>query len=525
MAYDDMFENYFDEEDAVEKEVASAEEGLGSLPIPTGITLPTGAPIGVQGDSNSKVEPFKQYNQEDVAAMLSGMDDTQQAMRDAVERRAKRERMVGILRGLSKIGTAMSGAKQDDAGWDALQKETGNEVRDLQDIQKQKLQDLGLKKAAYEAVKMQDQIDKGNFDKAILNKMADPGSDVSKMYREVAAKKYQVTVPENVSAHELHNWLLKFAKTGDKSNAPFQQTTLRDPKTGVPMAGIFDPNTGTYKMIDGMEKTGVNPAVREDPHTKELRPARDFIVGSAGANVTEAQQAPYLNTPQQTTAVTEEKSSLAPQASPSRTPEPEEAVLPYHKLNVKQKEYVDKANDELIKDDQVKAAGDAIEGAKGALQLLEFGEKNKGDIKRAIQNMLARATGERGVMTEQDVAPFGGEAALLSRLNSFLKYNTLGEIPQSDRKFLKAFARTLEQAGNNRLYRATKPKMQELKRQLGNINPSDDQIKTYLNLNSRFTMPPKLVDPAIEKYAKDNKMPYAQAKELLMKRGHTPKEE
>lgn len=88
---------------------------------------------------------------------------------------------------------------------------------------------------------------------------------------------------------------------------------------------------------------------------------------------------------------------------------------------------------------------EAAEASKRTIKMLSAGKELNADIMRLFQNQFARASGERGVMTENDVAPFGGKASVFDRLARVAKYQTVGQIPEEDRVFLSELAKKMQQ--------------------------------------------------------------------------------
>lgn len=116
----------------------------------------------------------------------------------------------------------------------------------------------------------------------------------------------------------------------------------------------------------------------------------------------------------------------------------------YQSLNPVMRKNYDAEKDKYVA--EVKDNRDAIQAGYNTIEMINAGKENKGDILRAFQNQLARATGERGVMTEQDVAPFGGLQGITDVVKRAATYKMTGQIPEADRKFLKAVAETMRRS-------------------------------------------------------------------------------
>lgn len=193
----------------------------------------------------------------------------------------------------------------------------------------------------------------------------------------------------------------------------FQLSSTVDPKTGNVVQAIFDVTTGEIVPTDKIR--GFATQIREDKRTGEL-------LGIQPGSVALQQKV------------------TSPESAPKQT---KQAVpLERSLLDNKQNERVDKARDEFLKDTD--DARTALGSARNAKALIASGGEINGDIVRGIQNQLARATGEKGAMTDRDVAPFGGRQAILDRLNRWGQVGVFGKLPESDRKFLTQFADLME---------------------------------------------------------------------------------
>lgn len=529
----------------------------------------TGLPQGTALPGSDKYNPpvnLKQYSQNDISNLISGLDDTQKLTSEALDRKAQRERTIGMLRGLSNIATAASGAKQDTEGWNQLEKGAGNEVQNLQDLQKGKMGDLALKKAAYEAVKLQDQMDKGNLDKAILQKMADPDSDVSKMYRAVAAKKYGIAnIPENVSAYEIHQYLLKFAKTGDKAlEWEIKQT--------------FNPATGHMEWVHIPKQPGVAPNFTGlgapvntfvDPNTGNVYDKSAILTGAAGGAAQDAARANFSKTlqatggapsdsapnvpaaPAQTASTTPSAPTANPVSpnapAPSNAPVPPSAPMPPDAqkgitgaamspvnpplkdvplalLPPKHKEIVAKALETLDKNPDYETARQQIEGAKNIQNTLA--DDKGGEFPQIYKSMLARDIGDKGRIPFEEMQAFGGAQGFADSVKRWITMKSLGEMTPKDKALFGKYAQILEQNGNDRINRILKDKVGEIQQQLGDPKtggvPSEDAVKTYLNTKDKLTKDPRPAqDAKIANWAKEHNMPYDAAKKIIL--GRNPK--
>lgn len=200
------------------------------------------------------------------------------------------------------------------------------------------------------------------------------------------------------------------------------------------------------------------------------------------------------------------------------------------KLNPKQKELLDKTRETLSTNKQYTASQEAVDGADNALALLESGKNSGQDLVRAIQTMLAKSSGQVGVLTEQDVAGFNGRADVISRLERAITTTLEGKLPEGDRKFLMEYATAMQQAAKRNIDQVNYIYAKQLSddvgldlRQASKLLTTDERLDPKL-LSKETGKDKSKTDSKIEKYAKDNKLNYEQAKAILIKRGYKPNE-
>ena len=216
------------------------------------------------------------------------------------------------------------------------------------------------------------------------------------------------------------NLLEKRRKQKDALGKKYQLTTTVDPTTNKVVQAVFDVETG--KIVPTEMVRGFATQIRANPKTKEL----------IGIQPGDVNQQTEITRPEQA-----EKKSKEP------------IKLDRSLLTVSQNERVDKTREQFLSD--TKDAREAYGEAASAKALIQSGKTIGGDIVRAIQNKLARATGERGAMTDRDVSSFGGQQAILDRLKRWASVTTFGELPESDRKFLTDFVNVMEKRSKDYL--------------------------------------------------------------------------
>lgn len=295
---------------------------------------------------------------------------------------------------------------------------------------------------------------------------ADPNSIISSAYRD-AAKRVLPNLPENATAADLESVLpfLKSQVAASGKGLRFERIIGED--GSVQLVGI-NPLTG--EIATNLGQAGFAMQTRVDPYTGELIKINPSSgIGSGKVSSPQAQ-------------VQEE--------APKK--------VTFQDLNPKQRDFVRDRRDALKKDDIVSQGREAASAAQNAKQMLSFGKAKGADIQRAVQNMLAKGTGERGVMTENDVAPFGGKQAVTDRLNRYLSMNISGKLPEEDRKFLTAFAGALEKAANRKIDQGTQSYIQEVS---GDLSMSPEEAKSLLYSESLKTIKPQSKQQGSDAYS------------------------
>jgi hypothetical protein len=172
-----------------------------------------------------------------------------------------------------------------------------------------------------------------------------------------------------------------------------------------------------------------------------------------------------------------------PQALPQDQQPDFDPKLSYQSLNPKERTNYDKTFTDFQKDSKDDRA--AFVAAAKIKQMLGAGKELNYDILRAFQNQFARASGEKGVMTENDVKPFGGRNDVLSRLERYFTYNSVGQIPEEDRQFLSSLSDAMQEANKTAV--------------IHRADPYAKQVATNTKLNetqARNLLLQGVVDPA-----------------------------
>jgi len=331
--------------------------------------------------------------------------------------------------------------------------------------------------------------------------MVSSDSDISKTYRDYVQTRLKIPVSDKVSAETLIKLLPQLKSMGIGNGRGYRFEKIQDPDGKIRTYAI-DPTDPTKKTEIGQSGFAID--YRTDPNTGGIIANSKSAVqrlGSIGNNQNIIQD--------------QTKGLQANEVKAGHNKEMDVAQL-YNGLSPNSKKAVDKVRDELLKDDIVKIGREAEQAANGALTLLKFGNARGADIARAVQNMLARATGEKGAMTENDVAPFGGQAALLSKAKQSITSALAGRFTDDNRQFLSAFAQTLKSAASRKVTEGARPHIIELQRTIGASLPQSmkltnmDQLtkldvdKSKVTVIRKSDGKAKLMDvKAAEKYKND----------------------
>jgi hypothetical protein len=104
--------------------------------------------------------------------------------------------------------------------------------------------------------------------------------------------------------------------------------------------------------------------------------------------------------------------------------------------------------DSFNKDKQVVKAEERMASAR---TMRDFLTENNPIGAEAAKRFAARASGEVGTLTDQDVSVFGGSRAVLDRLQQAAQELATGTLTESNKKFMNQLANTFEKAGQRDL--------------------------------------------------------------------------
>jgi hypothetical protein len=260
------------------------------------------------------------------------------------------------------------------------------------------------------------------------------------------------------------------SKGSDKGR--FQSKRLYNPETGQVEEFTFDTLNGTMSAGSNGQ-AGFAGQFRTNPATGE-------IIGLNPANVSAAP-----------------KVVPGTGAIPLSDAVPEEQQNPkmlYGSLNPVQKKSYASVRDDFFKDTEAERS--AVTSAQSAISKLQSGKEIGGDILRAVQNEFARANGEKGVMTDKDVEPFGGRQSVAAQLERIARFKSTGQMPEKDREFMQKYAAAMAKAAESKLDTKSAPFASQLATQ---TSLTAEQGKKLLVGGMNFTDRPQSADEAILK--------------------------
>lgn len=417
--------------------------------------MPTPAPEKVKPAATKQIQGSKEK--------YSGLMDEYKALQ---EKRNKNYMNLAIVDSLSQMGQAIAGKNAFGSGFkvksnmDMFEKMANRPVDDYQDKVKQEGLDISLrdersdrdansevarqaremaksrgypvtdamsKRDIVEMMKLGDplkeqgqrqQLDIGTqaLEKGTMGinderTMRDPNSSISEFYRTMAGKRG--FTPEQVSgksAWEIQG-MSKIMPKPTSTSKQFQTKNITDANGNIVKTVVFDTSTG--QVINDIGTAGFAQRAIEDKRTGEM----------VNYNPALGRSTSQLTSP----------TAQSPEQAQTAIPEITKEQLPVNKqkqLDEYRKQFLDDTKDDRT----------ALQASRSIKGLLASGKKLDGDILRAVQNKFARATGERGAMTEQDVSPYGGKQAVVDRIGRSMSMWSTGKIPDEDRKFLDGLA-------------------------------------------------------------------------------------
>lgn len=327
--------------------------------------------------------------QPNIREVLFGKNDlsTVDALKKAQADRNSRNDMADIQHSAALIGESFSGIENKD-------------LRSMSE---------NTRKRADESTK--------DFTAQVEIQKKDPKSAVSQGYKQFLEQQMGIKLGGDVSAADIEPFLTASMKKQVQAKA-FQQGFVDENGNKL----VFNPNTGKYEN-SGLKAADQMFQVR-DPLTSSVQLLGRRAKPGGGLDVKGVIGAPKEATGEETSGHDI-----------------------YSTLPDKERTKVDKTKELFLKD--TTDDRNAVVAAGGIKTMLQSGEEMGGDVLRAIQNQLARANGEKGAMTEQDVNGFGGKADLMSRFTRAVSMAATGQMTDSDREFLSKLSDVMERRAND----------------------------------------------------------------------------
>lgn len=398
--------------------------------LPQSPTLPP-APAAAQAptEPNKLQQLLEAYNQKN-----EGMGDE---LKLAQSDRSDQLKNLAMIGGFNQLGAAMAGSQYNPENLKSLEGLANQPVADIEERQKQskasledrlktykelrdqseeqrkaekhplemKEMDMKMQQAAAESQKIMQAVQSGQIDLARLQQMADPSSDISTAYRQLASKHYGQEIPEGTSALELVKSNIKLADPSARAAAVKQYMQKGvNPKTGEAEFFSTELTPGQEPAVKFM---GIKPSyadvLRTDPRTGEV------IKVNRGTGSVE---------------------NIETGATPG---EQKPGKTNYEKLPPKYAKDID---------DQVKSFGDesknnkeALEKIQGIMPQVDMALKNPVSFAQ-LKAEVARVY-EKGVLTDADVDRYVKDPSLAGKIKQTVSSVANGTITPSTAKYLK----------------------------------------------------------------------------------------
>jgi len=303
-------------------------------------------------------------------------EDMLQALKEAREK----EDRYNMMEGLINVGSGIAGMagdtvipKSSSGVFDKLRKRAMAPVEDIEKVRKAKEAEIHTTK---EQIGLTGLLEDESA-------MMDKDSVVSQVYRDTASK-LGLDIPKTATAKSLEKVLPMLKSIVAMTLQKFQQGKILENGN----LSVFDPSKGRY--ID----TGIKAA-------KDLFQVRDPLTGET-----------YLKN-RRTGDTTETVGS--PKKMTDKPVEPEQPNMTWENLNKEQRKSVDELSKEYRKESQ-----DIIDFESTIKGLDRFVKENIDGTVGSIKRQLARTVGqEKGVMTDKDVAAFGGTDKIVSAIAQY----------------------------------------------------------------------------------------------------------
>lgn len=273
-----------------------------------------------------------------------------------------------------------------------------------------------------------------DYDEA--EKMNDPESDVSKLYREQAYKILGEKSPlvgklENMSASQLQKLGFKFQQ--DSGAMPFAHTDRILPD-GTPV--VFDKRSGMYYNSLTREPI-TDQAMARDVARKDALTGQYGLMYGGQMNVKPTNYGGAIN---QLTSTTPD----------GKTVTKEITYGDFARNAPEQAKKFDQINDLFIK--EMQDSRDVATSVTNLSSKLKNGDNNNlineintvnSGLLGGIQTQAAKMAGQKGVLTDQDLVKFAGAGGVKAKINRIIDGSIFGEMTDDDVNFFKRFAQLM----------------------------------------------------------------------------------
>lgn len=303
----------------------------------------------------------------------------------------------------------------------------------------------------------------------LSERMGDKDSDISNLARLAVKSRYgTVEGIDNMSAADLEALGFKIGTLKD----PNAQSTVKEWQmvpggleiNGMPQLSRFSTLGKPPEIWDGNIKDWVvapSSAKFVKPDTKKNDITGGYIQITPTGGVKELATPGVTPTPLEQPTVQRSSHDI------------------YNTLNSVQRKYLtDKI--EPVMNKELSDFQAQREAANRIRQSLAVG-KYQGDMPRAVQNAFAHLNGEKGMMSEADVAGYKGRQDIISKLKTFANLAVNSKFSDSDRQFLNAFANEYEKESSEFMTNRAKKHVANAARNTG-LNDKDSAV--LLNLDA-----------------------------------------
>ncbi len=199
-------------------------------------------------------------------------------------------------------------------------------------------------------------------------------------------------------------------------------------KGGLEEVAIGTPGASSYKIRQGDDATR-ETAFRIPQKVKEPKPVGNRVLTSRAADGTETHEiVPDVAGTKTTSAPLRRDTSVADQRTSDRADDRLKAARERAQVKVNQ---------------NVRDFDNQIVSTKEVEEIAQLGKTNP-TAAGALGLKMARAAGEKGVISDADARQYGGSRALMDQIDRYVQRSLEGTLEHDDVKFASEFAQTME---------------------------------------------------------------------------------